>query len=69
MEHNKIFIEQEPSTGDFLMRMPADSLPDFYGMLLASPLLSRRWFDQVKKHLEKNYGEQIQRKLPSHDNG
>lgn len=62
MEHHKIFIDQDPQTGDFLMRMPADALPDFYGMLTASPLLSRRWFYQAKEHLETNYREQITRK-------
>lgn len=55
MLNNKIFIEQEPQTGDFLMRMPADALPALYEMLLAAPLTSRRWFFQVKAHLEDKY--------------
>lgn len=59
MEHTKIFIEQEPATGDFLMRMPADALPAFYEMLTTSPLNTRRWFFQVKDHLETNYREQL----------
>ena len=61
MERNKIFIEQEHTTGDFLMRMPAEALPAFYEMLLTMPLIPRRWFYQVIKHLEKNYSEQIKR--------
>ena len=55
MLNNKIFIEQEPQTGDFLMRMPADALPALYEMLLAAPLTSRRLFFQVKAHLEDCY--------------
>ena len=66
MSNNKIFIDQESQTGDFLMRMPKEALPDFYEMLCASPLLSRRWFYQVKQHLEDNYREQIQRKEAAH---
>ena len=58
---NKIFIDREAATGDFLMRMPADAVPDFYEMLSASPLLSRRWFYQVKEHLESNYRDCITR--------
>lgn len=59
MEINKIFIDQESQTGDFLMRMPADALPAFYEMLLAAPLVSRRWFYQVKQYLEENYNEPL----------
>ena len=58
---NKIFIDREAATGDFLMRMPAEAVPDFYEMLCASPLLSRRWFYQVKEHLESKYREDIKR--------
>ena len=57
----KIFIDREASTGDFLMRMPAEALPDFYEMLTAAPLLSRRWFYQAKEHLESNYRDEITR--------
>lgn len=60
---DKIFIDREASTGDFLMRMPAEALPDFYEMLCASPLLSRRWFYQAKEHLESNYRDEITRKV------
>jgi len=66
MEHSKIFMEQERATGDFLMRMPAEALPEFYEMLVASPLISRRWFYQVKDHLETNYREQLTRKEVHH---
>lgn len=59
METNKIFIDQESQTGDFLMRMPADALPAFYEMLLAAPLMSRRWFYQVKHYLEEKYNEPL----------
>ena len=66
MMSNKIFIDREGKSGDFLMRMPADALPDFYEMLCASPLMSRRWFWQVKEHLESNYREEITRKEVHH---
>ena len=59
MPNEKIFIDQESKTGDFLMRMPAEALPDFYEMLCEAPLLSRRWFYQVKEHLESNYAQDI----------
>ena len=49
IQTNKIFIDREAATGDFVMRMPADALPDFYEMLCASPLQPRRWFYQVKE--------------------
>lgn len=51
----KIFLDRETTTGDFLMRMPEDALPAFYEMLQSAPLLSRRWFCQVKEHIEKQY--------------
>ena len=61
IQTNKIFIDREAATGDFVMRMPADALPDFYEMLCASPLQPRRWFYQVKEHLEANYPDAIRR--------
>lgn len=56
---NKIFIDQTPE-GDFLMRMPADAMPAFYEMLSSAPLIARRWFYQVKEHLEDKYKTTIQ---------
>lgn len=68
MVQDKIYIEQEPATGDFIMRMPAEALPDFYGMLVSSPLLSRRWFYQVKDHLESNYRDYLTLRKGGRDN-
>ena len=55
----KIFMDQESSSGDFVMRMPADALPAFYEMLAAAPLRSRRWFYDVKEHLENKYNKPL----------
>jgi hypothetical protein len=43
------------------MRMPAEAIADFYEMITASPLLPRRWFYQVKEHLESKYADEIRR--------
>lgn len=59
MVNEKIFIDREAATGDFIMRMPADALHAFYEMLNAAPLTSRRWFYDVKAHLENNYQNEI----------
>ena len=59
---DKIFIDREGSTGDFLMRMPEDAVCDLYEMIVAAPLLSRRMFFQVKAHLENKYPELLIRK-------
>lgn len=61
MAQDKIFIDRTPD-GDFLMRMPAEAIADFYQMILASPLLPRRWFYQVKEHLESKYPDDIKQK-------
>lgn len=53
----KIFLDKEPSTGDFLMRIPAEAMPDLYKMLLSAPLTPRRWFFQVKEHIDEKYPE------------
>ena len=58
---SKIFIDREAATGDFLMRMPAEAMPAFYEMLLAAPLTARRWFYQVKDHLEHHYNAEMSR--------
>ena len=60
MAQDKIFIDRTPE-GDFLMRMPAEAIADFYQMILASPLLPRRRFYQVKEHLESKYPEEIKK--------
>ena len=51
MANDKIFIDRTPD-GDFLMRMPAEAIADFYEMITASPLLPRRWFYQVKVQMK-----------------
>ena len=56
---NKIFIDREAATGDFLMRMPAEAMPAFYEMLTEAPLAPRRWFYQVKDHLEQHYNSEL----------
>ncbi len=66
MANDKIFIDRTPH-GDFLMRMPAEAMADFYQMIVASPLLPRRWFYQVKEHLETKYPEHIKRKEVHHE--
>ena len=60
MVKDKIFIDRTPE-GDFLMRMPAEAIADFYEMITASPLLPRRWFYQGKEHLESKYADEIRR--------
>ena len=59
---SKIFIDREAATGDFVMRLPEDAVPALYDMLAAAPLLSRRWFYQVKEHIESEYPEYIRHK-------
>jgi hypothetical protein len=66
MANDKIFIDRTPE-GDFLMRMPAEAMADFYQMIVASPLLPRRWFYQVKEHLETKYPEYILREEVHHE--
>ena len=65
MAQDKIFIDRTPE-GDFIMRMPAEAIADFYQMIAASPLLPRRWFYQVKEHLESKYPDDIKRKEVRH---
>lgn len=62
MTIRKIFIDREAATGDFLMRLPKEAIPALYEMLCAAPLLSRRWFYQVKEHIESEYPECIKYK-------
>ncbi len=62
MLKEKIFIDQEATTGDFIMRMPKHALSDLYEMIKSAPLVQRRTFFQVKKHLEDNYRELIIKK-------
>lgn len=52
---DKIFIDREKQTGDFVMRMPEAAMPALYEMLQAAPLTARRYFYQVKQQLEDNY--------------
>ena len=49
------------------MRLPADAVPALYDMLTAAPLLSRRWFYQVKEHIESEYPEYIRHKENGED--
>lgn len=60
---DKIFIDREGNTGNFLMRMPEEAVCDLYEMIVAAPLLPRRTFYQVKEHLESQYPELIRRKV------
>ena len=53
----KISIGKIPTTGNFLMRIPADAMPALYEMLQAAPLNARRWFYQVKQKIEEKYPE------------
>ena len=52
---DKIFIDREAQTGDFVMRMPEAAVPALYEMLQAAPLTARRHFHQAKQHLEDHY--------------
>lgn len=62
MEQGKpIFIDREPQTGDYVMRMPEEALAAFYDMLQAAPITSQQWFHQVKQHIEDNYREELAR--------
>ena len=60
----KIFIDREPGTGDFLMRLPEEALADLYEMIKTAPLAQRRTFFTVRQHLEQNYPELITPRRP-----